>query len=362
MMTIWNNICKELLEEKRKRVSEKEYQNKVFTHFFYLLNWYRAKVEQQYRQRVGSNVQYVEYDIVFFAGDEKLFVIEMKEPNHTQSKGDIEQLSSYMKLLPVQFGIYIGEHIELFYKPYNNDEPESVLKIEFIEGSNNGKTFVELFLQENFNTENLIKFCKVQIEKQEREKRVKEYINELTTEKGKQLIGELLAQKLCSEGYTAENIENIIQGIEISVYKKKQVSNTTKELEKAKTNIKTNLKEKGTYNLDHTHYKLNGKGYYGKGRLALAIVKQFVKENPHLSFYNIKSAVPLSIKTYSEIQNWKKTVNDIHKEKRWFEDQEELMTSSDGITFALTTQIGKGNIGRIIEFGEELGYEIEPIL
>ena len=38
------------------------------------------------------------------------------------------------------------------------------------------------------------------------------------------------------------------------------------------------------------------------------------------------------------------------------------MTSSDGITFALTTQIGKGNIGRIIEFGEELGYEIEPIL
>ena len=84
-MNAWNTICTDLLNEKSRQATEKDYQCKVFTHFYYLLGWYSERVEQQYQQRVGSNVQYVYPDIVFFANNEKLFVVEMKQPNHTQT-------------------------------------------------------------------------------------------------------------------------------------------------------------------------------------------------------------------------------------------------------------------------------------
>ena len=96
-MNIWNTICSDLTNEKLRQATEKDYQSKVFTHFYYLLGWYSERVEQQYQQRVGSNVQYVYPDIVFFANNEKLFVIEMKQPNHIQTKEDIEQYEKMKK-------------------------------------------------------------------------------------------------------------------------------------------------------------------------------------------------------------------------------------------------------------------------
>ena len=65
--------------------------------------------------------------------------------------------------------------------------------------------------------------------------------------------------------------------------------------------------------------------------------------------------------SFDEIQLWKQTTKDQHKDTRWFEDKTDLMVSYDGITFAFTTQIGSGNIGKIVEFGRRQGYSIEPI-
>ena len=357
-MNIWNTICKEILDKKTKQATEKEYQKLVFAHFYYMLGWHSERVEQQYQQRVGSNVQYVYPDIVFFANNEKLFVIEMKQPNHIQTKEDIEQLSSYMKLLPVQFGIYIGEHIELYYKPFDCESPTSVLKIELKVDSDKGKTFVELFKRDNCNSEQLTNFCIAQIAKQEKQKEINEFINELTTEKGKQLFIELLNTKLINEGYSTEDIEKITNEIEINIQRKNCTNIIHIETyTPAQTPVISNNKPK-----DYTHYRLNGNGNYGKGHLALAIVQLFVRNNPQLTYYEIVNAIPFGIEKYSEIQKWKETTTDKSKDKRWREEKENLMVSADGITFAFTREIGSGNIGKIIKFGEEQGYNIEPII
>jgi hypothetical protein len=355
-MNIWNTICSDLTNEKLRQATEKDYQSKVFTHFYYLLGWYSERVEQQYQQRVGSNVQYVYPDIVFFANNEKLFVIEMKQPNHIQTKEDIEQLSSYMKLLPVQFGIYIGEHIELYYKPFDCESPTSVLKIEMEADSDKGKTFVELFKRDNCNNEQLTNFCIAQIAKQEKQKEINEFINELTTEKGKQLFIELLNTKLINEGYSTEDIEKITNEIEINIIRKKQLRIQQQIQDTPLTKQHTITKNK---HLDHTHYRLNGYGNYGKGRLALSIVQLFVRNNPQLTYYEIVNAIPFGIEKYSEIQKRKENSNDLTKDTRWFEN--DLMTSADGISFAFTTQIGRHNIGAIIDFATSQGYTVEPI-
>ena len=364
-MNAWNTICTDLLNEKSRQATEKDYQCKVFTHFYYLLGWYSERVEQQYQQRVGSNVQYVYPDIVFFANNEKLFVVEMKQPNHTQTKEDIEQLSSYMKLLPVQFGVYIGEHIELYYKPFNCESPTSVLKIELKTDSDKGKTFVELFKRENYNIEKLTEFCRSQIEKIDKENRINDYINELTSETGKRLLIELLSSKLYADGYTEESVNKIIDNIEINIINKNQLQNLDKEQTTVPKDLQptgvVEYKPKKKNNLDHTRYLFNGKGNYGKGRLSLEIVKQFVQDNPNLTYNQLKDTIPLPIYSFDEIQLWKQTTKDQHKDTRWFEDKTDLMVSYDGITFAFTTQIGSGNIGKIVEFGRRQGYSIEPI-
>ena len=364
-MNIWNTICSDLLNEKSKQATEKDYQNKVFTHFYYLLGWYSERVEQQYQLRVGSNVQYVYPDIVFFSQDEKAFVVEMKQPNHTQNKEDIEQLSSYMKLLPVQFGIYIGEHIELYYKSFDSDKPTSVLKIELNANSEKGKTFVELFKRENFSVAKLTDFCKLEIEKINKEKKIFEYITELTSDKGKQLLTDLLTSKLYAEGYTEESINKIIDNIDINITNKSQIQNLHKEPVSISNAIQPKrafeYRHKKKTSLDYTQYLLNGKGSYGKGRLSLEIVKQFVQDNPNLTYNRLKETIPLPIWSMDEIQLWKQTTKDQHKDRRWFEEKNDLMISYDGIIFAFTNQIGSGNIDKIIDFGRKQGYSIEPL-
>jgi hypothetical protein len=281
----------------------------------------------------------------------------MKKPNHTQIKEEIVQLFSYMKLLPVQFGIYMGEHIELFYYEYGK-EPISVLKIDFEENSNNGKNFIELFKQEKFNTEQLTDFCNAQIAKQVKQKEINEFINKLTTEKGKQLFIELLNQKLINEGYSTEDIEKITNEIVINIHRKNRTDTThIKQYTPTQTPVINKNKQK-----DYTHYRLNGNGNYGKGHLALAIVQVFVRNNPQLTYNEIVNAIPFGIEKYSEIQKWKETTPDKSKDRRWREEKENLMVSADGITFAFTREIGIGNIGEIIKFGEEQGYTIEPII
>lgn len=361
-MNIWNTICSELLEEKSRQATEKEYQNKVFTHFYYLLGWYCERVKQQYQERSGRT--YVYPDMVFFSNNEKLFVIEMKKPTHTQHNEDIEQLSSYMRLLQVQFGIYIGEHIELYYKPYNCDKLTSVLKIELTPNSKKGEKFVELFKQENFSIEGLSTFCKSQIEEIEKEKQINEYINELTTSKGQQLLIDLLTSKLQTENYTKESITKIIESIEINVSNKKQAQNTYNErvtiLNTTPIENKFKTTHKKKQKKDKTHYRLNGNGNYGKGKLALAIVKLFVKENPHFTYNELEDLIPLPIRECNEIQLGKLKETDSQKDRRWFEDPDDLMTSSDNIKFAFTTQIGIRNIEKIVDFGKQQGYSIEP--
>ena len=357
-MNIWNTICKDILVKKNKQATEKEYQELVYTHFRYLLGWYCERVENQYQLRVGSTVNNVYPDMVFFQNDTPIFVIEMKKPNHVQSKEEVVQLFSYMKLLPVQIGLYIGEHIELFYYDFSR-EPISVLKIDFATDSNKGKCFIELFKHECFNIEQLIDFCKQQIEIQDKEKELNGFIDELLTEKGKQLIAELLTNKLLNEGYSTEHIAKIINEIDISVQRKHHTPTPlhlqNPPLIKQPTPNTENIKKQ----LDHTHYKLNGYGNYGKGRLALAIVQLFIKNNPNLTFDEIANTVPFGIEKYSVIQKWKENTKDLSKGTRWFEH--DLMTSSDGISFAFTTQIGRHNIGAIIDFAIKQGYTVEAI-
>ena len=108
---------------------------------------------------------------------------------------------------------------------------------------------------------------------------------------------------------------------------------------------------------DYTKYSLNGVGSYGKGRLALEVIRVYVGSN-HVNYNELVELLPNRlIKTVDEVNRWKSQTSDTHK--RWFE--KDILISNDGVKFVVSSQHGKGNIGKIFELADKLGYEIKKL-
>ncbi len=108
---------------------------------------------------------------------------------------------------------------------------------------------------------------------------------------------------------------------------------------------------------DYTKYSLNGVGSYGKGRLALEVIRVYVGSN-HVNYNELVELLPNRlIKTVDEVNRWKSQTSDTHK--RWFE--KDILISNDGVKFLVSSQHGKGNIGKIFELADKLGYEIKEL-
>ena len=108
---------------------------------------------------------------------------------------------------------------------------------------------------------------------------------------------------------------------------------------------------------DYTKYSLYGVGSYGKGRLALEVIRVYVGSN-HVNYNELVELLPNRlIKTVDEVNRWKSQTSDTHK--RWFE--KDILISNDGVKVVVSSQHGKGNIGKIFELADKLGYEIKEL-
>lgn len=120
--------------------------------------------------------------------------------------------------------------------------------------------------------------------------------------------------------------------------------------------------------LDHTKYCINGSEPLSKGRLAVRIVKEYVKKNPSLTFNEIKQVFPddLIPSTYRSqglivsVENLNNSPLDpIYRNKRYYFDKKEFwLKSSDGIYFVVNNQWDINCINNIINVGRDAGFDI----
>ena len=112
-------------------------------------------------------------------------------------------------------------------------------------------------------------------------------------------------------------------------------------------------------------YLFNGT-HYGKGRLVLAVVKQYVEDNSSTSFSGLEKIFPKSCQSaslkgkgvlgvFTTIENAKEIAQ---TRKRHFLRSEELIKLEDDSIIAVCTQWGIGNIDKFIEIARVLGYQI----
>lgn len=164
MIEKWNYFVYDLCEAKKKNVDEDNFHALIETQLQHL-GWAKYKGEICHKQNIHlGNSNRIEPDILIKKDGEDEFVIEVKRPSHKQIKKDVDQLLSYMRILKLSVGIYIGESIEVFYDMPSSKEAVSVMKVPLEINNKLGAKFVERFDKENFSQESIVNFCEERLQ------------------------------------------------------------------------------------------------------------------------------------------------------------------------------------------------------
>lgn len=112
-------------------------------------------------------------------------------------------------------------------------------------------------------------------------------------------------------------------------------------------------------------FSLNGKGEYTKREMVLQIVKEFVRQFPESTFDELKATFKRDyLQRFSQYEflqddienakNWKKLGED---HNHYFLSDDDIITSSDGIRFAVCVEWDKNNIIKVLGIAQALGWE-----
>lgn len=169
MQEKWNQFVYVLCEAKKKDVDEDTYHS-LIENQLQLLNWMMYKGEICHKPNIPiGNSKFIQPDILIKSENEEQFVIEVKRPVHTQTERERVQLESYMRQLKLDVGIYIGEHIEVFYDKPKSKDAVSVMRIPLEIDNKLGARFAEKFFRDNFSRDAIVDYCEERIKEIQRQ-------------------------------------------------------------------------------------------------------------------------------------------------------------------------------------------------
>ena len=362
MQEKWNQFVYYLREAMKNGVEEPEYHSTIEAQL-QLLGWMRYKNEICHKPNLSiGNNGHIQPDILIQKDDKKQFVIEVKRPLHTQIAKDRDQLVSYMRQLKLKAGIYIGEHIEIFYDQPDSENAVSVLTIPLELDNKRGARFVELFSKDRFSKEAIVQFCEDRIKEmrhQESLNKIKGYL--MTDAQGQIMEGmKMYLMEKYGNTFSERDIVGMLASLNFTATPKDGqqpvVASTTPQpaIQKKDTNAAKPKQEH-----DKTQYSINGGAFLGKRRFVHQLVKLYVEQHPSATFAELEQVFKPELQgSYGMIR----TVSYIHEkgveEYRYLMKANEVFRSADGVTYAVCSQWGIGNTPRVVELAKTLGYSI----
>ncbi|MCA0154518.1 type I restriction enzyme HsdR N-terminal domain-containing protein [Winogradskyella vincentii] len=229
----WNEICFLLSDNVRSDISESDFEQQV-VQALRVLDWkeYLGDIEIRPSFQVGSVNKITPDFVIKSADNRKLFVIEIKQPNIPLNSRFQQQLFSYMRQLKLEYGILIGQAIQIFYDGNlaKQDDPILLETIKFTKDNEKGVKFVELFSKANFNQDSLREFTLNGLKKLNRREEHKELTKKLLDESYQEKLSELIKQDFLDE-YDGELIESVLENLKVEI-KAKNTLPTQSELPK----------------------------------------------------------------------------------------------------------------------------------
>lgn len=215
----WNEICFLLSDNIRTDISESDFEQNV-VQALRVLDWkeYSGDIEIRPSFQVGAANKITPDFVIKNSDNRKLFVIEIKQPNIPLNSRFQQQLFSYMRQLKLEYGILIGQGIQIFYDGdlAKQEDPILLETIKFTKDNEKGLKFVEIFAKENFNQESLRNFTLNGLKKLNRREEHKELTKKLLDENYQAKISELIKQDFLDE-YDGELIESVLKNLTVEI-------------------------------------------------------------------------------------------------------------------------------------------------
>ncbi len=256
IMEKWNELNFILSEKINSIISEADFERYVIE-ALRILGWSEFLGDLKIRQSVNIGASNrVTPDIIVKSGDKNLFVIELKQPSLTFNSEFTKQLTSYLRILKLEFGIIIGEKIQLVYdgKLTENNEAFIFEEIEFKRNNSKGVDFVNLFSKENFDLAKIENFVTGKLEERKESKIVKQLKEKLLSDNFIEELKDTIKVELLTE-YDEKIVEIILDQISIKISDKVSEESTEKRLD-----IQNSLQEKiKTEKIRNSDYNSNKK-------------------------------------------------------------------------------------------------------
>ncbi len=362
MQEKWNQFVYDLCEAKKKDVDEDNYHALIETQM-QLLGWAKWKGEICHKSNIPiGNSKFIQPDILIKRDNEDQFVIEVKRPVHTQTDRERVQLESYMRQLKLDVGIYIGEHIEVFYDKPKSKDAVSVLRIPLEIDSKLGAKFVEKFSKEVFSKDAIVEFCEARMEEMKRQASLNKIKENLLANAQTQIKESLLPYLMEKYGgsFSEEDMKGMLSQIHFSAEAGSLIMpQTPQENPHNPTNILP-LETTKKREYDYTEYSIEGGQFLGKNKFVYAAVSMYVKQHPKASFVDLERVFPPELQgSFGVIRTMEYIKEKNYNGRRYFKEPEYVLHSGDNIPFAVSTEWGKGNIDKFVNAVKQLGYHVE---
>ncbi|NQV38537.1 MAG: type I restriction enzyme HsdR N-terminal domain-containing protein [Candidatus Marinimicrobia bacterium] len=357
----WNEIYFLLSENIRTDISESDFEQNVIQ-ALRVLDWKEFLGDIQIRPsfQIGASNRIMPDFVINSYEKKNLFVIEIKQPSIPLNTNFQQQLFSYMRQLRLQYGVLIGQVIQVFYDGdlTDHDDPVLLETIEFKKDNLKGQKFVELFSKENFSNDLLQSFTLNSLKKINRKADQKKLHQKIISTNYQSEILELIKQDFLNK-YDAELIDNVLQEISINITAKNQT-----EIEKPKFQTEIQKKTENTSTRDKTKYIINGNGKrLPKNRFVLELVRAYLKEKP-TDFETLKKVFRDEYQGSTGVINKLDLIETKYankSNKRHFTGNDEILVSKDNIKFVVSTEWGKGNVNNIVDLARKEGFEIKEV-
>ena len=357
----WEEICFLLSKNVKQEISESEFEQNVIQ-ALRVLNWKEFTGDIQIRPsfQFGA-VNRMMPDVVINSPNKKnLFVIEIKQPNIPLNTRFQQQLFSYMRQLRLQYGILIGEAIQVFYDGdlAQQDDPVLLETIQIDKGDRKGQKFVELFSKDDFTFDKLNTFTENSLKRINRKAEQKILTTRILSPEYHSNVLELIKQDFLKE-YDAELIDNVLNDISINIS-----ANQSFQIAKPKPVSNNVQKPENNNSRDTTKYILNGNGNrLAKNRFVLELVRQYLRNKPS-SFSSLKEIFKKEFQGSTGVINeyeYVQTKYENKSDKRHFTAHDEILESADGVKFVVSTQWKKSNMTEVVEWARREGFQVDEV-
>jgi hypothetical protein len=359
----WNEFVYELMDALRRDVEEDEYHLLIESQLK-LLGWVKYKGEICHKPNIPiGNSKHIQPDILIKNEDAEQFVIEVKRPVHQLTDRERVQLESYMRQLKLRVGVYVGEHIEVFYDHPDRKHAVSVLTIPLEMDNKQGARFVELFSKDIFNKNTIVDFCEKKIEEMQRQDSLNKVKENLISDAQQNITESLLPYLMDKYGgtFSESDMMSMLSSLIFSA-KPIDIAHDTQTISQNTVNKKVpeeaNVEHKQQH--DSTLFSINGGVFMNKRRFVYQLVKTYVEQHPSASFSELEQVFKPELQGgYGVIRTTDYIRKNDFKGSRYFTKENEILRSGDGIEFAVCSQWGIGNIMRVVELAKQLGYSIQ---